>query len=261
MIDSRDNEPWSYGELAEAVAGNYIRLRYKLLPTLYSSFKKSSVTGEAVLKPYFWEKAFLEFEVAFQHQFFWCDNLLVIPAASEQAAVWADLPEGNWYNLFTGEKLKGEQSLWLSSPLDALPVLVKEGTILVTRQPGTHSLDPLITDFQIHLFYGSGKSSFYFYDDDGLSENSTEEEMVEAEINFDFDLMAIKINPISGKKEIQITTFHLWHFPEGAQIHFRDTLYSSVNDKWSWLDKLPNFDPFEDKGKTYFDNCQTITLI
>lgn len=169
MIDSRDNEPWSYGELAEAIAGNYIRLRYKLLPTLYSSFKESSLTGKPILKPYFWEKPFLEFDSAYQHQFFWCDQILIIPAHSDQPAVKADLPSGDWYHLLTGEKFEGGTPVWLSADIDALPVLIRSGSILVTRQPGSHSLDTANDKLDIHVFYGQGKSNLYFYDDDGLS--------------------------------------------------------------------------------------------
>ena len=32
------------------------------------------------------------------------------------------------------------------------------------------------------------------------------------------------------------------------------------NSKWTWLDPLPNFDPFEDKGKGYFSDCKMVGL-
>jgi hypothetical protein len=34
----------------------------------------------------------------------------------------------------------------------------------------------------------------------------------------------------------------------------------AVKRKFEWLEPLPNFDPFEDKGKSYFSDCQCISL-
>jgi alpha-glucosidase len=260
MIDSRDNEPWSYGELAEAIAGNYIRLRYKLLPTLYSSFKESSLAGKPILKPYFWEKPFLEFDSAYQHQFFWCDQILIIPAHSDQPAVKADLPSGDWYHLLTGEKIEGGKPIWLSADIDTLPVLVRSGSILVTRHPGTHSMDPAINEFEIHLFYGQGKSNLYFYDDDGLSVAPSSDSMTEANVKFDFSSFLLEIEMISGTKKLDFKSIYLWHFPINTMIMINKQTFSSEAGIWNWLEPLPNFDPFEEKGKTYFNTCQVIHL-
>jgi len=261
MIDSRDNEPWSYGELAEDIVANYIRLRYKLLPMWYSAFKKSAETGAAVIKPYFWKKSELEFAADFQHQFYFADNLLVIPANSEHPAIWADIPEGIWYHLFTGQTFHNAQSLWLSSPIDTLPVLVRSASILITRNPGTHSMDALISDFQIHVFYGEGKASQYFYDDDGIAENQKTEDVIEAEILFDFESYHLEIKRLGGEKELKISGIYLWHFPQNERPIVVDGFEKfAQQSKFTWLEPLPNFDPFEDKGKGYFSDCKMVDL-
>ena len=45
MINSRDSEPWAYGEEVEQVSRNYIKFRYQLLPYIYSLFHDASQTG------------------------------------------------------------------------------------------------------------------------------------------------------------------------------------------------------------------------
>ena len=45
MINTRDSEPWAYGEETEQISRNYIRFRYKLLPYIYSCFYEASKTG------------------------------------------------------------------------------------------------------------------------------------------------------------------------------------------------------------------------
>ncbi len=259
MIDSRDNEPWSYGELAEAIAGNYIRLRYKLLPMLYSAMAASSQSGLPVLQPYFWSKPALEFEPEFQHQFFFCRNLLIIPAASDQQAVWAGLPEGNFYHLLTGQCFTGNQSLWIASPADTLPVLVKAGSILMTQSVGTCTEDSGAGGIGIHLFYGSEKAVLSCHLDDGISLHAKEDERAEWEISFDFELQQLDFKLISGKMGLQVAAVFLWHFPDSCnEISLRGKSLKTENSRYDWLESLPNFDPFEDKGKSYFGECKKI---
>ncbi len=45
MINSRDAEPWSFGEEAEEIARNYISLRYRMMPYIYSAFYQHSQNG------------------------------------------------------------------------------------------------------------------------------------------------------------------------------------------------------------------------
>jgi alpha-glucosidase len=257
MIDSRDNEPWAYGELAEAIAGNYIRLRYKLLPMLYAAMYQYSKTGQPVLKPYFWEKPFLEFDPSFQHQFFFGNDILIIPAASSQDAVWAELPGGKWYHLLTGQQLEGNQSLWLACPIDQLPILVRGGSILVSQEAGSHTGNSGIARIDIHIFYGNENAILYGYDDDGNSENQSQEDFAEYKLSFDFEEQKLELEIINGKKEIQISGLYFWHFPHSVKkISFQGDDYLLEGAIFFWMDALPNFDPFEDKGKEYFSSCK-----
>jgi len=261
MIDSKDNEPWSYGELAEEIVSNYIRLRYKLLPMWYSAFKKSSETGEAVLKPYFWKKPGLEFQNEFQHQFFFGNELLIIPANSEHPSVWSDIPDGKWFHLFTGQAFEGNQSLWISSPIDILPVLVRSGSILITRNHGTHSMDKAVKDFQIHIFYGEGKTSQYLFEDDGVSVSPQEKDYLEVKFDSNFENNRLEIMRMAGEKELKLSNIFLWHFPQSdGKLIMDGKEYSTEKGSFNWLEPLPNFDPFEDKGKVYFGNCLKISL-
>ena len=45
MINTRDSEPWSFGEKVEEIARNYMKLRYRLMPYLYSLFFDAAKTG------------------------------------------------------------------------------------------------------------------------------------------------------------------------------------------------------------------------
>ena len=262
MIDSRDNEPWSYGELAEAIATNYIRLRYKLLPVLYSAFYESSRTGKPVLRPSFFEMPGFAFNPAFQHQFLFGKDILLIPASPVQHAVQAELPPGNWYGLSDGVRYHGNQVLWLSAWLDQLPVLVREGAILTTRDPGICTQDSTGNAIRdLHIFHkGQGTSHFLLYEDDGISTHPQSEEIAEIQISFLHEIPALKLERTDGELPVSFRNLYLWHFPEGSHVQVQGEWKIAVKRKFEWLDPLPNFDPFEDKGKSYFSDCQCISL-
>ena len=50
MINSKSAKPWAFGEEVEEISRNYIGLRYRLLPYIYSAFYESSQTGMPVVQ-------------------------------------------------------------------------------------------------------------------------------------------------------------------------------------------------------------------
>ena len=263
MIDSRDNEPWSYGELAEAIAANYIRLRYKLLPVLYSAFYDSSRTGFPVVRPSFWEMPGHRFHAAFQHQFFMGKDVLIIPASPVQHAVLAELPPGGWYALSDGRFYEGNREHWLAAWLDQLPVLIRQGAILVSRDPGHCTSDSGIAFRDIHLFHAhSGESTFALYEDDGISIKPAPAELAGITIRYRHESGELELKRETGDKPLFFRNLLLWHFPADAPLSINGIPNANKAEdfQFNWLEELPNFDPFEDKGKGYFSFCRRISL-
>jgi hypothetical protein len=84
--------------------------------------------------------------------------------------------------------------------------------------------------------------------------------MTEANVKFDFSSFLLEIEMISGTKKLNFKSIYLWHFPINTMIMINKQTFSSEAGIWNWLEPLPNFDPFEEKGKTYFNTCQVIHL-
>jgi alpha-glucosidase len=150
---------------------------------------------------------------------------------------------------------------WIGSPIDLLPVVVNAGSILVTQKPGTSTEDSGQGGIEIHVFYGHGKSEFIGFEDDGISLESSENQQVNYKIRFDFDSAELSFEKISGALELKIESIYFWHFPEDwSKVRFQGIEHHLVATSFEWLEKLPNFDPFEDKGKTYFSDCRKIVI-
>ncbi|MFZ9939882.1 MAG: TIM-barrel domain-containing protein [Bacteroidia bacterium] len=172
MINSRDSEPWSYGEKAEEISRNFIRLRYKLLPYWYSLFEEASRTGLPALRSlvlsYPNDQRVYESECA--HQFMVGPHLLVAAVGCEHPYQKVYLPEGQWLQLFDGSIWNGHAAHVVSTPIDILPVWVRAGAILTLHPAGEHTEDLPEAILYLHVFGRSTDAcSTYWYTDDGCS--------------------------------------------------------------------------------------------
>ncbi|XP_061557419.1 lysosomal alpha-glucosidase isoform X5 [Phycodurus eques] len=93
-------EPYVFGQKAQAAMRDALRLRYSLLPFLYTLFHHAHASGDTVARP-----LFMEFPAdprcrVIDRQFLWGSSVLVSPVLEAGAAeVSAYLPPGTWYSL------------------------------------------------------------------------------------------------------------------------------------------------------------------
>jgi hypothetical protein len=78
------------------------------------------------------------------------------------------LPQGDWYELYTGSMLKGQQEYIRSYHLHEVPVFVKAGTIIPMYPKTIKNLQEL-SDTLIFSFIPGPSSSLKMYEDDGNS--------------------------------------------------------------------------------------------
>jgi alpha-glucosidase len=134
--DTPRAEPWVDGPVQLAIRRRFVDERYRLLPYLYSLADLNSRTGDPIMRPVFYDYP----DSAGAH----CDqsmsftlgpSLLIAPPPKMESPEAYDvcLPEGGWYDYWTGKPVKGP-SRSEAPRLDYLPLFVRAGTIL-PRQP------------------------------------------------------------------------------------------------------------------------------
>lgn len=171
MINSRDSEPWAYGEEVEQISRNYIKFRYQLLPYLYCAFHEAAEAGMPVQRSLAIEYPHdaKVYDHRFHHQYLFGPSLMVAPVESTKEFVKVYFPKGNdWYSLYNGDRYHGDSEAVVEAPLYKLPVFVKSGAIIPMQAAvpnTTYKPECLI----IHLFHGDADNDFLFYDDDGIS--------------------------------------------------------------------------------------------
>ncbi len=169
--DSRSSEPWTYGEDVLNISRNYINLRYRLLPYLYSSFHQAASSGLPVMRSLAIDYTHdaQVYSRHYQNQYMFGDAFLIAPFTSNKEFGRLYLPEGEWYDLYSDKREPGKQTKTLELRLDRLPVYVKAGSIIPMQSQVQSTAEQPEDSLFIHVYNGTQSSSTSYYEDDGHS--------------------------------------------------------------------------------------------
>ena len=171
-IDNKSQEPWSFGERVEQICRNYISLRYRLLPDLYSSFHESSETGMPIMRSLAIAHPFeaQTYDWQYLHQFTVGSDLMVCPSPSYErfTRVWFP-PSGAWYSLHTDQRYEAGSTAIVDSPIERLPVYVHEGGILLMQSQVQSTRERPSDTLEVHVYGGQATRTKVWYEDDGIS--------------------------------------------------------------------------------------------
>jgi alpha-glucosidase len=173
---SVDKEPWSFGENIEAINKRTIVGRYHMLPYFYSLFWDAHETGAPLLRPLFWNDQDDPkcYEWEYQQEVFVGDKLLAAPVTrvgQNFKAVY--LPVGRWLDWNTQMVYQGPQRIIVDTPLDRLPLFLREGAIIPSQEATQWIGEKPATKLFLDVFPGSDESSYVLYEDDGLTQSYT----------------------------------------------------------------------------------------
>lgn len=168
-----DQEPWSFGAEVEAIARQYINLRYKLLPYIYTWYWQYVQTGIPLMRPMFLDFADKECYDVADTQFMFGPDLLIAPILYENSyARDVYLPRGDWYNFTTSQKLSGGKVIHVAADLTVLPIFVRANTVIpICKKVGRNAIESFVTGVDV-LHFGDRSARGYLYLDDEVSYNT-----------------------------------------------------------------------------------------
>ena len=136
----RGREPWYYGDKAIEVVREFARLRYRLLPYIYSLAEEASATGIPVVRPLILEYPDDPVAATVDYEYLLGPDLLVVPVMNPQGRALVYLPEGEWLDWWTGEVSTGPRHLRLDVPIERLPLYARAAAdIAIASKPAAPS--------------------------------------------------------------------------------------------------------------------------
>ncbi|TNF28411.1 MAG: alpha-glucosidase [Deltaproteobacteria bacterium] len=162
-------EPWAFGQEVTDISRIHIERRYALLPYLYSLFDEAARTGAPVLRPLVWHfqgdaKAQTVGDEAMLGPY-----LLVAPVVTEGATSrQVYLPEGRWFERFSGAAYEGPTTVTATLRLQALPTYVRAGAIVPTQEAAQTADAPPAGRLTLDVYPVVGEATaFTLYEDAG----------------------------------------------------------------------------------------------
>lgn len=210
-INTKDQEPWAFGDDIEVIARDAIKLRYKLLPYIYNEFYNAAVTGLPIMKAMFLDYQNDDecYKNESQYQYMFGENLLVAPVVDENERFKKlYLPEGKWIDYWNDKVYEGKKWIIVDAPLEKIPLYIKEGGIIPSIESQNYISQKKIDLMEIKIF-PSQNSTYTLYEDDGISRNYKKGEFSKTmfDVNTNLDGMVIKVNKIEGNLDSGIKEY------------------------------------------------------
>ena len=186
---SSGTKPWSFPDVENEVR-EIALLRMRLMPYLYTEFARYHFEGIPPfrgmnLEPGFSFRSKTELKnksldenpyaeavmKEIRDQYMTGEYLLVAPLFSGQTTREVILPEGKWFDFYTGEYAGDGEVIKVTPGLNKIPVYVRDGGIIPMMKPMLHA-PSAGQKFDIEIrYYGTAPGSYKLYDDDGETFN------------------------------------------------------------------------------------------
>lgn len=218
------NEIWSYGPDAQQILTSFDRLRYRLMPYIYSLAWMVTNDGYTPMRPLVMD---FRTDVRAQNvgnQFMYGPALMVNPVTHKGATSRSVyLPEAKWYDFWTGHALAGPAVIDASAPLDRIPLYVRAGSILPMGpdiQYATEKTDPI----ELRVYTGAN-GNFALYEDENDNYNYEKGAYSTIPLHWDDASHTLTIGDRQGEFPgmPQSHTFHIVFVGEGHGIGIAPT--------------------------------------
>ncbi|KAG0652926.1 Alpha-xylosidase [Hyphodiscus hymeniophilus] len=194
-------EPWTFGVVAQKVQTDFLRLRHRMLPYLYSMNEKAAVDNSPLVQPMYWDYPKRDEAYDVRNQYMFGSELIVIPITApadpklQLGRVRGWLPPGRYVDIFNGCVYDGDRGLWINRSLEEYPVFAREGSIVpldASAEPVNGGENP--GSFEILIAVGAD-GKFDIMEDDGTGSNAEEAKWARTSIIYTQSKGCVQIEP------------------------------------------------------------------
>lgn len=246
-VNTRSAEPWAFGEEVTEIARNFINLRYRLMPYIYSNLYEATQSGQPLMRTlaidYTHDDKVYHGEFESQYQF--GKAFLIMPFESTKHYGKVYFPRGRWYDLWTGEVKQGNREEMIGVQYSKLPIYVKESSIIPMQSLVQHTGEMPTDTLILHVYRGDVPNNFVYYEDDGESYDYQKGAYYKRSITFDPRRKTITFGEVEGNFKTRFNHVKVMLHGFDAKTRFRHngkraTLQESFA---SFIDPVSRFDP------------------
>ena len=202
-------EPWLWDVETEEIATDYLRLRHRLIPYLYTEAYNYTKSGTPLIQPFYYNYMWVYDDVTYRNQYYFGSQLLVCPILDKMDATMERtihrffIPEGTWYDFITGKKFPGNKKYVSFFKEEEYPVFAHAGSIIPLSNRSDYNNTGIPLDLEIQIFPGVS-NTYTMYEDDGVTALYREGYFLKTSIDYNYlrDNYTVVIRSIDGKSGI-----------------------------------------------------------
>ena len=180
-----ENELWSYGPDAQKILVSFDRLRYRMLPYIYSLAWKTTSESYTPMRPLVMDWRTDARAENTGDEFMFGPAFLVGPVTEPAATARSlYLPDAKWYDFWNGNTASGGRSIEAAAPIDRLPLYIRAGSILPLGPDEEWSTEKPADPIELRVYRGAD-GDFTLYEDE--NDNYNYEKGMYATIPFHWD--------------------------------------------------------------------------
>ena len=202
-------EPWRWDVKTKEIVTNYLQLRHRLIPYLYTEAYNYHTDGNLLIKPLYYKDPFVYDDTVYKNQYYFGSQLMVAPITDKKDVVMNRtihrffMPEGIWYDFTTGKKFMGNKKYVSFFKEEDYSVFAKSGAIipLSNRSDINNISNP--EELEIQLFPGES-NKYVLYEDDGTTSLYENGFYLKTEIEYNYlkNNFTVIVRSIDGKSGV-----------------------------------------------------------
>lgn len=201
-------EPWKWGLKTKEISKAFLNLRHKLIPYLYTESYKYYKYGKPIIEPIYYKYPALIDDNLYKDEYYFGSTFLISPITSKKDYLMDRviqkiyIPDGIWYDFFTGKIYKGNKRYTTFYKDQEYPVFVRSGAIIPMSLNESNDVG-IPKNMEIQIFPGAN-NSYSIYEDDGETNKYLKSEFLitNVELVYGKSNYKVTIMPVSGKKGI-----------------------------------------------------------
>lgn len=202
-------EPWLWDVETEEIAIEYLRLRHRLIPYLYTEAYNYTKSGTPLIQPFYYNYMWVYDDDTYKNQYYFGSQLLVCPILDKMDKTMERtihrffIPEGTWYDFITGKKFPGNKKYTAFFKQEDYPVFAHAGSIIPLSNRSDYNNTGIPLDLEIQIFPGVS-NAYTLYEDDGVTALYREGYFLKTSIDYNYlrDNYTVVIRSIDGKSGI-----------------------------------------------------------
>lgn len=202
-------EPWRWDVRTYAIAGEYLSLRHRLIPYLYSEAYRYHKYGIPLIQPVYYQYPELFDDMLYRNEYSFGSQFFISPITTKKDPVMNRtihkffLPEGTWFNFRDGKKYVGKKKHISFFRSEEYPAFVKAGAIIPMAIHSNINDTTPPKNMEIQIFPGKN-NSFRLYEDDGVSDLYLKGYSLTTLIDYNYlpNNYTVIIRPVEGKTGI-----------------------------------------------------------